>query len=135
VATRGQVRVEHLAAETGWSRKRLWSRFGAQIGLGPKRAAELVWFDHAAHGLAAGCSAARVAAETGYADQSHLHREVMAFAGVTPAAVAAAPWLAVDHIAWATPARRSPGDAAPPPRRGGLSQESADSALGSQVRP
>jgi AraC-like DNA-binding protein len=109
-ATRGQVRVEHLAAETGWSRKRLWSRFGAQIGLGPKRAAELVRFDHAAHGLAAGYSAARVAAETGYSDQSHLHREVMAFAGLTPAAVAAAPWLAVDHIAWARPARRSPGD-------------------------
>jgi AraC-like DNA-binding protein len=102
VATRGQVRVEHLAAEVGWSRKRLWSRFGAQIGSTPKRAAQLVRFDHAAHRLAAGYSAARVAAETGYADQSHLHREVMAFAGVTPPAVAAAPWLAVDDVAWAT---------------------------------
>jgi methylphosphotriester-DNA--protein-cysteine methyltransferase len=134
VATRGQVRVEHLAAETGWTRKRLWSRFGAQIGLGPKRAAALVRFDHAAHGLAAGYSAARVAAETGYADQSHLHREVMAFAGLTPTAVAVAPWLAVDHIAWAAPARRSPGDAARA-RRGGPSPESANSASGSQVRP
>jgi AraC-like DNA-binding protein len=134
MATRGQVRVQHLAVETGWSRKRLWSRFGAQIGLGPKRAAELVRFDHAAHGLAAGYSAARVAAETGYADQSHLHREVMAFAGVTPTAVAAAPWLAVDYVAWATPARRSPGDAARA-RRGVPSPVSADSASGSQVRP
>jgi AraC-like DNA-binding protein len=98
----GQVRVEQLAAELGWSRKRLWARFRSQIGLTPKRAAQLVRFDHAAHRLAAGHSAAQVAAESGYADQSHLNREVMAFAGVTPTAVAVAPWLAVDPVAWAS---------------------------------
>jgi AraC-like DNA-binding protein len=97
------MRVEHLAAEAGWSRKRLWSRFRSQIGLTPKRAAQLVRFDHAAHRLAAGHSAALVAAESGYADQSHLDRDVMAFAGVTPTAVASAPWLAVDPVAWAAP--------------------------------
>jgi hypothetical protein len=43
-----------------------------------------------------------VAAESGDADQSHLHREVMAFAGVTPTAIAVAPWLAVDPVAWAS---------------------------------
>jgi hypothetical protein len=43
-----------------------------------------------------------VAAERGDADQSHLHREVMAFAGVTPTAIAVAPWLAVDPVAWAS---------------------------------
>jgi len=105
--TQGRVRVERLAAETGWSRKRLWSRFRFQIGLTPKRAAQLVRFDHAAHRLAAGHSAALVAAESGYADQSHLHRDVMTFAGVTPTAVAIAPWLAVDDIAWATPEHAS----------------------------
>jgi AraC-like DNA-binding protein len=103
VTGRGQVRVDRLATEVGWSRKRLWSRFRSQIGLTPKRAAQLVRFDHAAHRLAAGHSAARVAAESGYADQSHLHRDVMAFAGVTPTAVAVAPWLAVDHVAWPGP--------------------------------
>jgi AraC-like DNA-binding protein len=103
VSSRGRVRVEALAAETGWSRKRLWTRFGSQIGLTPKRAAQLIRFDHAAHGLAAGGSPALVAAESGYADQSHLHRDVMTFAGVTPTAVAVAPWLAVDDIAWAAP--------------------------------
>jgi AraC-like DNA-binding protein len=123
VASRGQVRVERLAAEVGWSRKRLWSRFGAQIGLTPKRAAQLVRFDDAAHRLAAGYSAARVAAETGYADQSHLNREVMAFAGMTPTAVAVAPWLAVDDIAWAAPGGSSPPGAAGVPR-GGPSQGS-----------
>lgn len=101
VTSCGQVRVEALAAETGWSRKRLWSRFGSQAGVTPKRAAQLIRFDQAAHRLAAGHSPALVAAETGYFDQSHLHRDAMTFAGVTPAAVAAAPWLAVDPIAWA----------------------------------
>jgi AraC-like DNA-binding protein len=91
VTSRGRIRVDQLAAEAGWSRKRLWSRFRAQIGLTPKRAAQLVRFDHAAHRLAAGHSAALVAAESGYVDQSHLHRDVMAFAGVTPVAVAVAP--------------------------------------------
>ena len=103
VASRGQVRVERLAAEAGWSRKRLWSRFRSQIGLTPKRAAQLIRFDHAAHRLAAGHSPALVAAESGYADQSHLHRDVMTFAGLTPAVVATAPFLAVDDVAWAIP--------------------------------
>jgi AraC-like DNA-binding protein len=100
VASRGRVRVDGLAVETGWSRKRLWSRFRSQIGLSPKRAARLVRFDHAAHQLAAGLSAAQVAAEGGYADQSHLHRDVLTFTGATPTGLAGAPWLAVDDIAW-----------------------------------
>ncbi len=103
VTSRGQLRVERLASEIGWSRKRLWSRFRAQTGITPKRCAQLIRFDHAAHRLAAGHSAALVAAEGGYADQSHLNRDVMAFAAVTPTAVAVAPWLAVDDIAWAAP--------------------------------
>jgi AraC-like DNA-binding protein len=100
VASRGRVRVERLAAEAGWSRKRLWSRFRSQIGLPPKRAVQLVRFGHAAHRLAAGHSPALVAADGGYTDQSHLHRDVRAFAGMTPAAVGVASWLVVDDVAW-----------------------------------
>ena len=100
LTSRGRVRVDALADEVGWSRKRLWSRFRSQIGLTPKRAAQLVRFDHAAHLLAAGHPAASVAAHSGYVDQSHLHREVKAIAGVTPTAVATAPWLAIDDVAW-----------------------------------
>jgi AraC-like DNA-binding protein len=48
-----------------------------------------------------GDRAARIAADGGYVDQSHLHRDVMAFTGMTPATVAGEPWLAVDGIAWA----------------------------------
>src|SRR4029079_10771333 len=103
VRSRGQVRIDELAAEIGWSRKRLWSRFRAQIGLTPKRAAQLVRFDHAAHRLAAGDSAALVAAEAGYVDQSHLHRDSVTCAGLTPGELAVAPWLAVDDVAWAGP--------------------------------
>ncbi|MFD5871106.1 helix-turn-helix domain-containing protein [Streptomyces sp. NPDC060322] len=99
-ASRGRARVDGLADEVGWSRKRLSARFRAQLGITPKRAARLVRFDHAARLLAAGHAAAGVAAESGYVDQSHLYREVKSFAGLTPTAVAVAPWLAIDDVAW-----------------------------------
>jgi AraC-like DNA-binding protein len=105
VRSRGAVRIEQLAGEVGWSRKRLWSRFQSQIGLPPKRAAKLVRFDHAVHGLVAGWDAAGVAADGGYADQSHLHRDVVAFTGLTPATVVNEPFLAVDDVAWGWPGR------------------------------
>lgn len=100
VVSRGLTRVDGLAAEVGWSRKRLWSRFRSQLGLPPKRAVKLVRFDHAAHRLVAGEGAAQVAAETGYADQSHLHRDVVEFTGATPTTVAGELFLAVDDLAW-----------------------------------
>lgn len=100
VASRGLVRVERLATELGWSRKRLWYRFHSQIGLPPKRAATLVRFDHAAHRLVAGQNPARVAADGGYSDQSHLHREVSAFTGTTPETLSGEPFLTIDDVAW-----------------------------------
>ncbi|WP_078897819.1 helix-turn-helix domain-containing protein [Streptomyces rimosus] len=100
VVSRGVVRVDHLAAELGWSRKRLWSRFHSYIGMPPKRAAKLVRFDHAVHRMVGGEGAARVAADSGYFDQSHLHRDIMAFTGSTPATVVGEPFLTVDDRAW-----------------------------------
>ncbi|MEV6772133.1 helix-turn-helix domain-containing protein [Nocardia sp. NPDC051030] len=103
MVSRGGIRVEELAVEVGWSRKRLWSRFRSQLGVPPKLAAKLVRFDCATRRLVAGDSAARVAAEGGYVDQSHLHRDVLAFTGMTPARLAGYPGL-VDHdIEWARP--------------------------------
>jgi AraC-like DNA-binding protein len=116
VAGRGMIRIEDLAAELGWSRKRLWSRFNAQVGLPPKRAANLVRFDHAVHGLLAGQDAAGVAADSGYTDQSHLHRDVSAFTGLTPATVVNEPFLAVDDIAWGWPGPRNSRDRPCPAR-------------------
>ena len=112
----GRVRVDRLADEVGWSRKRLWSRFRAHTGLTPKYAANLIRFDHAVHLLAAGRTAASVAADCGFADQSHLHHDVLAFTGMTPAKVARAPWLTVDPVAWQPQAGTFLQD---PPRRGG----------------
>jgi AraC-like DNA-binding protein len=107
VAGRGMIRIEQLAAELGWSRKRLWARFHSQIGLPPKRAAKLVRFDHAVHGLVAGQDTAAVAADGGYTDQSHLHRDVVSFTGLTPATVVNEPFLAIDDIAWGWPGPRN----------------------------
>ena len=42
----------------------------------------------------------QLALASNYADQSHLHRNVMAFAGMTPATVAVSPFLAVGDVAW-----------------------------------
>ncbi|QIS12851.1 helix-turn-helix domain-containing protein [Nocardia arthritidis] len=101
IGSRGRVRVEVLAAEIGWSRGRLWSRFRSQIGVPPKYAAKLVRFDNAARRLAAGHGAAQVAAECGYVDQSHLHREVMAFTGRTPRTLAVDDEAAAERLAFA----------------------------------
>ena len=84
------VRVADLAAEVGWSRTRLASRFSAQVGLSPKRFSQVVRFERASRLLACGASSlAEVAVHSGYYDQAHLSRDVRALAGTTPATLAA----------------------------------------------
>lgn len=84
VSTRGRARVDDLARSVGWSRKRLWSRFGAQIGVTPKRAVMQVRFRSAVERLVAGDQVADVAAACGYTDQAHLYRDASVFATGTP---------------------------------------------------
>jgi AraC-like DNA-binding protein len=87
VAGGGRRRISDLAAETGWSRKRLWSRFTAQVGVTPKRAAMLVRLTPAIEAIVAGTAVADVAVRCGYADQSHLSRDLRELAGYTPASL------------------------------------------------
>ncbi len=99
-AGHGRVPIGDLPGRYGWSRTRFWSRFKSQIGVTPKRAAMIVRFDRALRRLGTTASVAEVAAEIGYADQSHLHREVLRFTGRTPGAIASDPLWTVDSTAW-----------------------------------
>lgn len=47
-----------------------------------------------------GTGSSAVAADRGFTDQSHLHRDVQALTGLTPATVADEPFLTVDCVAW-----------------------------------
>lgn len=90
--SRGQARVERLMDETGRSRRHVTDRFRRQLGIPPKAYARLLRFEHAASLLSdepAHRSLAAVAAEAGYYDQSHLSREFVSLAGMTPGAYAA----------------------------------------------
>ena len=84
VASSGRRTVTDLSAATGWSAKRLRARFRTQVGTTPKRSARLIRFSSAVERLRSGASPADTAAACGFADQSHLHRDVMAFAGCSP---------------------------------------------------
>lgn len=89
-ATHGTAGIAALAEEIGWSRTHLAGRFRAEIGLGPKRVARMMRFQHA-------CALARaerpegpagswaaIAAACGYADQAHLIRDFVEMAGEPP---------------------------------------------------
>ena len=91
-ASKGRARVEPLMDETGWSRRYVTARFRRQLGVAPKAYARLLRFDHASAllgGSSPGRTLADVAMEAGYYDQSHLTRDFVALAGMTPGAYAA----------------------------------------------
>ncbi len=93
--------AEDVAAEVGLSLRQLRRRCHDAIGYGPKTLQRILRFrgfvsridrDRELADLAA------LAADAGYADQSHLTRECVALAGLTPAALVSqasgAPWSA-----------------------------------------
>jgi AraC-like DNA-binding protein len=81
--THGRVAVGELAAELGWSRKRIVARFRDEIGLPPKAVARLLRFEHARE-LAGTMSWGELAFECGFSDQSHLIAEFRRITGRTP---------------------------------------------------
>lgn len=85
--TGGRVGIAELVEQTGWSHRHVTARFTELVGIGPKSAANLVRFERAAVALRS-APAADVAARFGFADQSHLVRDIRRYAGVTPTALA-----------------------------------------------
>ena len=87
VRSGGKTTISGIARQVGWSHKHLITRFKQQVGVAPQMAARLlrlstVW-QHIDHDQ----TWARIAAESGYADQAHLIREFRHFTGTTPAAL------------------------------------------------
>jgi AraC-like DNA-binding protein len=89
MASRGQIRIDELAARVFLSRRRLSELFALELGVGPKEAARTMRFTHAVSRIGRevrgdSLDLARIAAGCGYADQSHLAREFHRFAGISP---------------------------------------------------
>jgi AraC-like DNA-binding protein len=80
---RNGVAVPGIASELGLSERQLRRRCLELFGYGPKVLARVLRLDRALVAARAGVGFARVAADSGYADQAHLAREVRALAGVT----------------------------------------------------
>lgn len=89
-ASKGALSITTLANRLDLSRKHLNTLFKREIGLSPKRYARNLRFDLAIQCLSSaqdGISLAQLAADCGYADQSHFTRDFKTFAGETPQAL------------------------------------------------
>jgi AraC-like DNA-binding protein len=74
--------VHSIADEIGWSARNLQRQCTAVYGYGPATLRRILRFRQATRLLDAGVSVCDTAAITGYADQSHLARQVRDLAGV-----------------------------------------------------
>lgn len=84
-------RVEQLSRWVGMSGRQLQRRFCAAVGYGPKMFQSVLRFQRLLHRAAEWGQGglAEMAVESGYADQSHMNREVQRFSGVAPTALLA----------------------------------------------
>ncbi|GAB2622143.1 helix-turn-helix transcriptional regulator [Pseudactinotalea suaedae] len=85
----GRVAIRDLVRASGWSHRHVSTTFARHVGLGPKELAGVVRFESASADLGRR-PLATIAAEHGYADQSHFAREVARYAGETPTQLLAA---------------------------------------------
>jgi AraC-like DNA-binding protein len=83
----GRTRISGIARQVGWSHKHLIAKFKQQVGVAPQMAARLVRLSAVWRHLDDDQTWARIAAESGYADQAHLIREFRRFTGTTPSAL------------------------------------------------
>lgn len=87
LASNGNVSIDALAQNIGWSRKHLRQRFLEQVGASPKAAAQLIRFSATLRHLRGDGSTnslASTAAALGYFDQAHMCRAFRHHAGCTP---------------------------------------------------
>lgn len=86
VRTQGGRPIRSLAREIGWSERHFATRFHVIIGTTPKAFARRLRFDAVRRRLESGGleTLCRLAAEYGYADQSHMVRDFQVFAGCAP---------------------------------------------------
>jgi AraC-like DNA-binding protein len=81
----GAIPIQHLADETGFSRRHFSERFQDAIGVSPKSFARVLRFERACHLIAGrSMSLAHVAHACGFTDQAHMTREWNALAGCSP---------------------------------------------------
>jgi AraC-like DNA-binding protein len=87
VRSRGTTTIKGIARQVGWSHKHLITKFKQQVGVAPHLAARLLRLSTVWRHIDDEQTWARIAAESGYADQAHLIREFRRFTGTTPAAL------------------------------------------------
>ncbi|WP_431238633.1 DUF6597 domain-containing transcriptional factor [Mycolicibacterium aichiense] len=79
--------VSDVASEIGWSTRHLQRQCANVYGYGPATLRRVLRFRRAVTMLRTETSVAEITARAGYADQSHLHREVRALSGMSVAAL------------------------------------------------
>jgi len=97
VGSGGRLRIADVARDVGWSRRHLTSRMRSETGFSAKDLARVSRFQRSRSMIATSRPAlASVAADCGYADQSHLSAEWREFAACTPTQ-----WIAAELPAFA----------------------------------
>jgi len=101
LAANSRGSLNALSRHVGWSDRELRRRFVAFLGVGPKLAQRMLRVQHAlrlARETEGGVSLSGMATECGFADQSHLSREVRRFADLTPREMRSMAQSGVDYV-------------------------------------
>jgi AraC-like DNA-binding protein len=89
VASAGRLPIQTIVGEVGWSQGHFIRQFRHELGVSPKVLARMLRLGRVLQTLRRDprLDLLDVALDAGYYDQSHLTRDVQAFAGVTPGAL------------------------------------------------
>jgi len=83
--SKGNIRVDELAAQCFISRRHLERLFRARMDLSPKEFADLVRYQNTWRGILNSRDINYLVLQLGYSDQSHLLRKFKNYHGITPA--------------------------------------------------